>query len=236
MPVTAAGQRKAHSAPCVATTWPLAFRIRATTSGPERAWTNVAAILVAPAWMSFRLLSKSNSASPATALCNGDVAVPPAAVTRARKLPPRGTSPRPSTEIFERLARRSQRSRMDAIAGVTGEAGCRSVAASDGADGDDDRVIRTGSCSGSADWKLKVKTDDGKLEVEGEVDSNTAGQTWAWKLKHDGTVVAKGSSTTTGRSGSFDVERKIANKAGTDRVVFKASYNGQKCSGVVNFG
>lgn len=102
--------------------------------------------------------------------------------------------------------------------------------------GGDDRVIRTGDCSGSADWKLKVKTDDGQLEVEGEVDSNTAGQTWSWKFKDNGKVVAKGSSTTGGRSGSFDVERRIADKSGTDRVVFKASYNGQKCSGVINFG
>ena len=39
---------------------------------------------------------------------------------------------------------------------------------------DDDRVIRTGSCSTNADWKLKVKTDDGRLEVEGEIDSDAA--------------------------------------------------------------
>ena len=102
--------------------------------------------------------------------------------------------------------------------------------------GDDDRVIRTGGCSGSADWKLKVKTDDGKLEVEGEVDSNRSGQTWAWRIKDNGTVVARGSKTTGGRSGSFDVERKIANKAGTDKVVFKATYAGQTCRGVIRFG
>ena len=101
---------------------------------------------------------------------------------------------------------------------------------------DDDRVIKTGSCTGSADWKLKVKTDDGKLEVEGEVDSNTAGQKWAWRFKDNGKVVAKGSSRTSGRSGSFDVERKIADKAGTDRVVFRATYAGQTCRGVIAFG
>jgi hypothetical protein len=102
--------------------------------------------------------------------------------------------------------------------------------------GDDDRVIKTGSCSGTADWKLKVKTDDGRLEVEGEVDSNTTGQTWAWKIKDNGSVPAKGSATTAGASGSFSVERKIADAAGTDRVVFKATYAGQKCRGVISFG
>ncbi len=69
--------------------------------------------------------------------------------------------------------------------------------------GDDDRVIKTGSCSAGADWKLKVKTDDGRLEVEGEVDTNRSGQTWTWKIKDNGSVAARGSATTGGRSGSF---------------------------------
>jgi hypothetical protein len=36
-------------------------------------------------------------------------------------------------------------------------------------DGD---VIRTGDCSGRADWKLKVSPENGRWEVEFEVDSN----------------------------------------------------------------
>lgn len=104
-----------------------------------------------------------------------------------------------------------------------------------GRGGDDDRVITTGSCSSGARWKLKVKTDDGRLEVEGEVDSNRAGQVWAWALRHNGSVSARGTSTTTARSGSFEVERKIVDLAGTDRVVFRATYAGQTCRGVVNF-
>ena len=39
----------------------------------------------------------------------------------------------------------------------------------------DDEKIRRGPCSGTADWKLKAKTDDGGLEVEAEVDSNVTG-------------------------------------------------------------
>ena len=101
--------------------------------------------------------------------------------------------------------------------------------------GDDDRVIRTGPCSGTADWKLKVKTDDGRLEVEGEVDSNRVGQSWRWVMRHNGSVSARGTSVTTGRSGSFDVERKIVNLAGTDRIVFRATHNGETCRGVINY-
>ena len=101
--------------------------------------------------------------------------------------------------------------------------------------GDDDRVIKTGSCSGGADWKLKVKTDDGRLEVEGEVDSNQSGQSWNWKIKDNGSVAAIGSATTGGRSGSFSVERTITNQAGTDTVVFRAKRSGEVCTGTIAF-
>ena len=43
----------------------------------------------------------------------------------------------------------------------------------------DGEVIRTGDCSGRADWKLKGAPDDGRLEIEFEVDSNRIGQTYS---------------------------------------------------------
>jgi hypothetical protein len=97
------------------------------------------------------------------------------------------------------------------------------VAAPAMAGGDDgDRVERNGSCSAGTDWKIKAKSDDGRVEVEAEIDSNKVGQTWNWKFKDNGDVFAKGQSTTTGPSGSFEVERKPANLAGTDHFVFRA--------------
>ena len=115
--------------------------------------------------------------------------------------------------------------------GIVG-AGATSASANDD---DDDRVLVTGRCSAGAEWKLKVKTDDGRLEVEGEVDSNVAGQRWRWTLRHNGSVSDRGVGTTTARSGSFEVERKIVDLAGTDRVVFRAVRDGQTCRGVVNY-
>ena len=109
------------------------------------------------------------------------------------------------------------------------------AAAPASAGGDDDRIIRTGDCSGRSDWKLKVKTDDGRLEVEGEVDSNVNGQRWAWTLRHNGSITARGTSTTVRPSGSFDVERRLVNLAGTDKVVFRATHGAEVCRGVVNF-
>jgi hypothetical protein len=101
------------------------------------------------------------------------------------------------------------------------------------ADGDDGRIIRTGSCSGSADWKLKAKHDDGRLEVEYEVDANQAGQTWRVRVRDNGVRVVATRATTGGRSGSFSVERKIANRSGSDSIVARARNlsSGQLCVG-----
>lgn len=101
----------------------------------------------------------------------------------------------------------------------------------------DRRVEKHGNCSMRADWKLKVKTDDGRLEVEGEVDSNRRGQTWRWFFRHNGSVTARGVRQTAGRSGSFSVERKMVNLRGTDRIIFRAvrPATGEICRGVVNF-
>ena len=104
-------------------------------------------------------------------------------------------------------------------------------------DDDDDRVERNGSCSAGTDWKIKAKSDDGRIEVEAEIDSNKVGQTWAWRFKHNGTVFSQGQSTTTAPSGSFEVERKPANLAGTDHFVFRAVHasSGEVCRATVSW-
>ena|SRR5690242_20100532 len=97
-------------------------------------------------------------------------------------------------------------------------------------------VRHGGSCSQSAHWKLKAKPDNGRIEVEGEVDSNRAGQVWRWRIKHNGSVSAKGKATTGGASGSFTVHRRMTNLAGTDHFVFRAvrSATGEVCRGRVS--
>jgi hypothetical protein len=93
-----------------------------------------------------------------------------------------------------------------------------------------------GGCGGAAVWKLKAKPDNGKIQLEAEVDSNHAGQVWSWKIKHNGNTAAKGSSTTRGASGSFTVNRRTSNKAGTDHFVFRAvrRATGDVCRGTVS--
>jgi hypothetical protein len=92
-----------------------------------------------------------------------------------------------------------------------------------------DDVVRRGSCSGSTDQKFKAKPDDGRIEVEAEIDSNHRGQTWRWVLRHDGDVVARGRSMTHGPSGSFEVQRRTANHAGADSFRFRATHAGEVC-------
>ena len=46
------------------------------------------------------------------------------------------------------------------------------------------RVIRTGQLQRRCGLDFKVETDDGRLEVEGEIDSDVAGQRWRWALRH----------------------------------------------------
>ena len=88
------------------------------------------------------------------------------------------------------------------------------------ASGDD--VIRRGSCTGATDWKIKAGPDDGRIEVEAEIDSNRVGQTWNWVLRHNGAIRARGQSITKAPSGSFEVERRTANAGGTDFFKFRA--------------
>ena len=50
-------------------------------------------------------------------------------------------------------------------------------------------------------------------------------------------MFATGTSTTTAPSGSFEVERKPANKAGTDNFVFRAVHpkSGEVCRATVSW-
>jgi hypothetical protein len=98
-------------------------------------------------------------------------------------------------------------------------------------------VVRTGDCSGRADWKVKAGPEDGRIEVEGEIDSNRSGQRWTWRLRHNGVLVGSGVRYTAGASGSFTVRRLVPNAAGTDTLVFVARRpaTGQTCRGVVRF-
>ncbi|HKG38939.1 MAG TPA: hypothetical protein VKB25_08115 [Conexibacter sp.] len=88
-----------------------------------------------------------------------------------------------------------------------------------------------GTCTDGSTAKLKAKPDDGRLEVELEVDQNRSGVTWAVRVRRDGTLVIRRNATTHGPSGSFSIEKKIANPAGSDHITARAtSPSGEVCT------
>ena len=115
-----------------------------------------------------------------------------------------------------------------ASAALVGAALMAPAAQAGGGGGD---VRASGSCSGASSWKLKAKPDNGKIDLELEVDSNVNGQTWSVRIADNGTAVFSGSRRTKAPSGSFNVERLVANKAGSDSFVARATNaaTGESC-------
>jgi hypothetical protein len=95
-------------------------------------------------------------------------------------------------------------------------------------DGD---VLVRGTCTGRSTSKLKLSDDDGRMEVEVEVDQNRNGVPWTILLRRDGVRVATAVRVTRPPSGSFELRRVIANGAGTDVVSARAMRrSGEVCS------
>ncbi|MEA2579988.1 MAG: hypothetical protein QOE83_880 [Actinomycetota bacterium] len=119
-----------------------------------------------------------------------------------------------------------------AVAAIVGLLGVAPAAMAK--DGD---VIKRGACSGSSDWKLKLSPENGRIEVEFEVDSNHVGQTWHVRLTHDGNTFFQGNRVTQGASGSFTVRQVTGNNAGTDTITGRAvnSASGEVCKGTAQF-
>lgn len=80
-------------------------------------------------------------------------------------------------------------------------------------DGD---VIRRGACSGVSDRKLKLSEENGRIEVEYEVDQNRVGDAWRVRIRHDDDLVFAGTRTTKAPSGSFEVRLLRRDRAGRD--------------------
>ena len=98
-------------------------------------------------------------------------------------------------------------------------------------------VERSGSCGRSSDWKLKVGPEDGRLEVEFEVDQDRVGDRWRVRIRHDGQLAFAGRRTTHGPSGSFEVRIVEPNRAGADAFRGMATNlrTGETCVGTVSF-
>jgi hypothetical protein len=94
-------------------------------------------------------------------------------------------------------------------------------------------VTFEGSCSGASTWKLKLSTENSRIETDFEVDQNVVGDTWKVILKDNGTVFFRGQAVTKAPSGSFEVRKFTADQPGTDNVVALAKNiaTGETCKG-----
>ncbi|HEY2604043.1 MAG TPA: hypothetical protein VGI67_20965 [Thermoleophilaceae bacterium] len=96
--------------------------------------------------------------------------------------------------------------------------------------GNDGKQV-TGKCTKSASSKLKVKPDDGRLETEFEVDQNRSGVRWKVTLRLGAKLAVKTTARTKAPSGSFSLERRLADRAGKDKIAARAtSPSGEVCS------
>src|SRR5262245_15979786 len=98
-------------------------------------------------------------------------------------------------------------------------------------------VIRTGACSGRSDWKLKLSDENGRIEVEFEVDQNRVGAAWRVRIRHDGDLVFAGQRMTKAPSGSFEVRLLQRNRAGADLFRGRAvnPRTGEVCAGIATW-
>jgi len=112
-----------------------------------------------------------------------------------------------------------------AVAGVSVPAG----------GGRDAEVRAAASCGHGASAQLRVKRDDGALEVRFELEhSRTPGARWRLVLVHEGRVDWRGSARARGSRGGFELERRVRDYAGADRVRVRATDpRGLSCSASV---
>lgn len=87
-----------------------------------------------------------------------------------------------------------------------------------------------GTCTRNSTAKLKLSDENGRVEVEFEVDQNRNGVPWRVTLRRNGSPVARTTARTRPPSGSFEVRRVIGGTAGTDRIAATAiSPSGERC-------
>jgi hypothetical protein len=117
-----------------------------------------------------------------------------------------------------------------AICGVLALLGA--VAPASAKDGD---IRVAGKCSGPSTAKLKLSQENGRVEVELEVDQNRNGVRWNVVLKSNGREVARVARVTAAPSGSFSVRKLVANSAGADVITATAQRAGETCTAKATF-
>ncbi|MBA2742146.1 MAG: hypothetical protein H0U46_09065 [Actinobacteria bacterium] len=96
-------------------------------------------------------------------------------------------------------------------------------------------VLTVGSCTESATSKIKLSEENGRIEVEFEVDQNRTGVSWSVAIRHRGQVVRRLVRVTRGPSGSFEARVVVPNGPGADRIAATAIRRGETCTAAAGF-
>lgn len=94
-------------------------------------------------------------------------------------------------------------------------------------------VSSSGACTSHGTWQLKAKPDNGRIEIEFEVDVNRVGKTWHVRITDNTHLLTSRDATTTAPSGSFTVATSTRNRAGVDVIRARATRGDVTCGGSV---
>jgi hypothetical protein len=104
------------------------------------------------------------------------------------------------------------------------------------AEGDRHRRRLAGTCTKESTSKLKLSNENGRIEVEFEVDQNRNGVRWIVVLSHNGARIARLVRTTRPPSGSFEERVLARNRSGDDVIRARAtSRSGEVCTARATF-
>ena len=98
-------------------------------------------------------------------------------------------------------------------------------------------VLVAGTCTQASTSKLKLSEENGRIEVEFEVDQNRNGVRWTVVLSRNGSRFSRLVRTTRAPSGSFEARALATNGAGIDAIGARAtSPSGEACTARARFG
>ena len=91
------------------------------------------------------------------------------------------------------------------------------------ASADDGEVRKAGSCTGSSSMDVRIRTDDGKLHVELEIEGRRRGVAWSVILLRERRIVFRGVVRARKNSREVRLRRTFDDWFGRDSIVIRAS-------------
>ena len=93
-----------------------------------------------------------------------------------------------------------------------------------------------GECTRASTSKLKLSRENGRIEVEFEVDQNRVGVRWTVTLRRNGSIARRVTRVTNAPSGSFELRAVTPDGPGADTFRAEAvSPSGERCRAGASF-